>query len=278
MNTLTAKLGFSAIVILFGLGLLTSQYSPRLSLRKTNPTSQVKGATTSAATTSAKATNNETSATITQPTSTPSSLFHFTSSAAQRAFANISSNSRASLSVNPTLSPISQAILAVDASILTQSPSPTPSVSPDPNPTPTPLTSPSPIVHPSPSPSPSLVPSPTPTPTEDPTPASTTQGLTGQAFIGPSCPVVYLGEPNCNDRAYQTSFYVSPIYNGPSPTVWRRLVTTDAEGNFSVNLAPGNYRIYVSNEKMYPRLDEQTIQVESGKFTELELHFDSGLR
>lgn len=54
--------------------------------------------------------------------------------------------------------------------------------------------------------------------------------------------------------------------------------TTDAQGEFKVNLAPGSYLLTGNTQKRFPFLKEQLVLVEPNKFTEVNLNLDTGIR
>src|SRR5438874_3471545 len=64
------------------------------------------------------------------------------------------------------------------------------------------------------------------------------QGISGQVFIGPVCPVVPPGGDNCADQPFQTRIAIVAS-NGRSIGT----IETDTEGRFLVALHPGNYTL-----------------------------------
>jgi hypothetical protein len=52
--------------------------------------------------------------------------------------------------------------------------------------------------------------------------------------------------------------------------------TSDAAGNFSVGVAPGTYTL--RSKTGLPTLKASTVVVVEGRFTEVELHADTGIR
>lgn len=103
-------------------------------------------------------------------------------------------------------------------------------------------------------------------------PASTASGVEGQVFIGPVCPVVQEGQ-ECPDQPYQATLIVNNI-NGREVAK----VQTDAEGRFKVSLEPGEYILHPESPNVMPFAAEQTFTVESGKFTQVIVNYDSGIR
>lgn len=106
-----------------------------------------------------------------------------------------------------------------------------------------------------------------------PTPDSTS-GVYGRVTIGPVCPVVQVGK-DCPDKPYQATL---SILTASGDKVTR--IVTDADGNFRANLAPGSYilRPETPQNQPLPHAQEQQFTVTAGKFTEIPVTYDSGIR
>jgi len=104
----------------------------------------------------------------------------------------------------------------------------------------------------------------------DATPADS--GIEGQVLIGPMCPVVQVGQ-ECPDQPYQATLTV----NGPDG---RKIVQfqSDAQGRFKIPLAPGDYILHPESPNGIPSAGEQSFRVEAGKFTQMVVNYDSGIR
>ncbi len=105
-----------------------------------------------------------------------------------------------------------------------------------------------------------------------PPPTPTDSGIEGQVLIGPMCPVVQEGG-ECPDQPYQTTLTVlSP--NG------RMIVQiqTDEQGRFKIPLAAGEYILHPESPNVLPFASDQTFVVEVGKFTQVVVNYDSGIR
>jgi hypothetical protein len=99
-------------------------------------------------------------------------------------------------------------------------------------------------------------------------------GIEGQVSLGPMCPVAKKDEP-CPDQPYQATLTVL------TPAGEKILqFTTDAEGKFHLDLAPGNYLLRPESPKgqMRPRAQEQPFSVSAGQYTSLNVQYDSGMR
>ena len=104
------------------------------------------------------------------------------------------------------------------------------------------------------------------------TPTPTDSGIEGQVFIGPMCPVVQVGQ-ECPDQPYQAVLTVN------SPEGERIVqVQTDEEGRFRIPLEPGEYILHPESQNSLPFAQEQTVIVEEGKFTQVIVNYDSGIR
>ena len=103
-------------------------------------------------------------------------------------------------------------------------------------------------------------------------PTPTDSGIEGQVLIGPMCPVVQEGQ-ECPDQPYQATLTV----NSPEG---RKIVQiqTDKDGRFKIPLAPGEYVLHPESPNVMPFASEQSLTVEAGKFTEIVVNYDSGIR
>jgi len=103
-------------------------------------------------------------------------------------------------------------------------------------------------------------------------PTPTDSGMEGQVLIGPMCPVVQEGQ-ECPDQPYQATLTVKSL-NG------RKIaqVQTDEQGHFKISLAPGEYILHPESPNVMPSASEQTFFVEAGKFTQIIVNYDSGIR
>ncbi len=103
-------------------------------------------------------------------------------------------------------------------------------------------------------------------------PTPTDSGIEGQVFIGPTCPVVQIGQ-ECPDQPYQAVLTVL------SPE-GRKIVQveTDEQGRFKIPLAAGEYILRPESPNVLPYASEQPFVVESGAFTQLTVIYDSGIR
>jgi len=97
-------------------------------------------------------------------------------------------------------------------------------------------------------------------------------GVEGQVLIGPVCPVEQPGD-TCPDRPYQATLTVN---NPQGEKVVQ--IETDEEGKFKITLEPGSYVLVPESTDMIPFASEQPFTVAEGKYTQLTVAFDSGIR
>jgi len=97
-------------------------------------------------------------------------------------------------------------------------------------------------------------------------------GIEGQVLLGPMCPVVQQGQ-DCPDQPYQATLTVMNR-DGVQVTQFQ----TDAQGRFSVPLVPGEYILHPESPNGIPFAGDQTLMVETGRFTQITVHYDSGIR
>ncbi len=90
---------------------------------------------------------------------------------------------------------------------------------------------------------------------------------------GPIQPVCQEGEP-CDDAPFAATFNV---YRGSRRVAAFR---SGKDGRFEVPLAPGRYTIVPSDDApiLFPEGQPQEVTVEAEGFTDVTLHFDTGIR
>lgn len=98
-------------------------------------------------------------------------------------------------------------------------------------------------------------------------------GVAGHVLVGPTCPVVRVDDPSCADRPYQGQFIVRSTVAGQQVATF----TTDANGNFRVLLAPGDYTIEPA-QRIGITDQPYAVTVRSGRITWATITFDTGIR
>jgi hypothetical protein len=101
---------------------------------------------------------------------------------------------------------------------------------------------------------------------------SAPQGIEGVVLIGPQCPVVSLHEP-CPDLPYEATIDVR-VRGGDSVA----RVRSDADGTFRIGLRPGAYTLRPESGDPFPIATEQDVDVTAGEYSEVTVHFDTGIR
>lgn len=103
---------------------------------------------------------------------------------------------------------------------------------------------------------------------------SLTSGVRGQALLGPTCPVMQVDNP-CPDEPYQAKLTALTL---DGQVVTR--AASDAEGTFEIKLPAGDYILHAENPEGQglPYADDTEFTVVADEFTEIEIHFDSGIR
>ncbi|MEP6807046.1 MAG: carboxypeptidase-like regulatory domain-containing protein [Chloroflexota bacterium] len=109
----------------------------------------------------------------------------------------------------------------------------------------------------------------------DPLPAAT--GVRGTVTAGPTCPVIRdPPDSNCADRPVAGAILAFSAATGTEVA----RVTSNEEGTFVVELAPGSYRVAVNPVEGYMGTPTpMDVEVEAGQpMAELQISFDTGIR
>ena len=99
-------------------------------------------------------------------------------------------------------------------------------------------------------------------------------GLTGHILLGPTCPVMRPGDPNCADKLYRTELLVKTQDGSREVTHF----PSNSAGYFHVALAPGNYWLESPSQNRWPFFKPVSVSVEPDKFTAVTLMYDTGIR
>ena len=97
-------------------------------------------------------------------------------------------------------------------------------------------------------------------------------GIEGQVLLGPMCPVVQEGQ-ECPDQPYQATLTVMNR-DGVQVTQFQ----TDEQGRFNIPLVPGEYILHPESPNGLPFAGDQSFMVETDRFTQIAVHYDSGIR
>ena len=98
-------------------------------------------------------------------------------------------------------------------------------------------------------------------------------GVEGYVTIGPSCPVMQVGNP-CPDKPYAATL---TILAEPSRLQVAQ-VQADAMGYYRVELAPGHYTLHPESPGKMPHAEDLPVAVQAHHFTRLDVVYDSGTR
>jgi hypothetical protein len=97
-------------------------------------------------------------------------------------------------------------------------------------------------------------------------------GIEGQVMLGPMCPIVQPGQ-GCPDQPYQATLIITDR-NGVQITQFQ----TDAQGRFHIPMVPGEYILHPESPNGLPFAGDQTFVVETGRYTQITVNYDSGIR
>ena len=97
-------------------------------------------------------------------------------------------------------------------------------------------------------------------------------GIEGQVRIGPMCPVVQPGQ-DCADQPYQATLTVKTL-DGLQITQFH----SDEQGHFRVPLVPGEYVLHPESQNGILSASDQSFEVETGRYTQITVNYDSGIR
>lgn len=100
-------------------------------------------------------------------------------------------------------------------------------------------------------------------------------GIEGQVLIGPQCPVVQVGTP-CPDAPFQATI---DVWNSERSEKLTTFTTAD-DGRFRIALAPGDYYLDPQPPSAGgpPTPEPQEVTVPPGRFVEVTVSYDSGIR
>ncbi len=104
-------------------------------------------------------------------------------------------------------------------------------------------------------------------------PPVTDTGVEGYVTIGPSCPVMQVGNP-CPDRPYAGTL---TILAEPSRLQVAQ-IQADAKGYYRVELTPGHYILRPESPGTLPHAADLPLTVLAHQVTRLDVVYDSGVR
>ena len=101
-------------------------------------------------------------------------------------------------------------------------------------------------------------------------------GIEGKVVKGPMCPVERLDQP-CPDKAVEAEIEIQ----GQDDQDNKLRIRSGKDGRFRIDLTPGKYTLtpISPNPGAPPRAPgPQSVTVESGKYTQVTIKYDSGIR
>lgn len=103
---------------------------------------------------------------------------------------------------------------------------------------------------------------------------TTSSGIKGIVMLGPVSPVEKEGE--ANEEPYPDALIIISDASGKKITE----VKSDKDGRFTVNLLPGKYTLspQTPKDQILPVGESQEVNVSEKAFTEVTIHYDSGIR
>ncbi len=99
-------------------------------------------------------------------------------------------------------------------------------------------------------------------------------GIQGRVLAGPTCPVVTLNDPSCNDRPVAGATIL--ILDARGTEVARLL--TDAGGNYAIALPAGQYTIEPQPVEGFMHLAEPVAVTVGDGVASVDIAFDTGIR
>jgi hypothetical protein len=101
----------------------------------------------------------------------------------------------------------------------------------------------------------------------------TGSGVHGTVTVSPSCP-----GPARLDKDCVAPYAKAPVQLSNRAGKMVRHTTTAADGTFSLQAPAGHYQLHLQIEGLYPRCETVPVQIRSGRWTEVKLGCDSGMR
>ena len=110
------------------------------------------------------------------------------------------------------------------------------------------------------------------TPADSSAPPAVDSGITGVTVAGPQCPVQVAGQP-CPPKLVSAHVVVEDAA-GRQLTAFM----SDAQGRYRVALPPGEYVLVSGNDPGGPLLKPVQVTVVAGRYMDLQLMLDTGIR
>jgi len=101
-------------------------------------------------------------------------------------------------------------------------------------------------------------------------------GVQGTVTLGPTCPVMRVGDTTCADKPYATDIQVIVIGSPNSAPL--TTVRSDSAGKYKVMLPPGNYALQPVGGTVLSRCSTQNVTIVPSKIITVNLSCDTGIR
>ncbi|HZJ42021.1 MAG TPA: Gmad2 immunoglobulin-like domain-containing protein [Patescibacteria group bacterium] len=101
-------------------------------------------------------------------------------------------------------------------------------------------------------------------------------GVEGVVTLGPTCPVMRVGDTTCNDNPYATTIQI--FLSGSAKSSPFTTVNSDKNGAYKVMLPPGEYAFQPVGGSTLPYCETKNITVNAEKITKVDLTCDTGIR
>jgi hypothetical protein len=99
-------------------------------------------------------------------------------------------------------------------------------------------------------------------------------GIEGRVLAGPTCPVVTVGDPSCDDRPVAGATIL--ILDAGGTEIAR--LTSDAAGHYGVTLPAGPYTVEPQRVEGFMRMAEPVAVTVGDGFVTVDIGYDTGLR
>jgi hypothetical protein len=101
--------------------------------------------------------------------------------------------------------------------------------------------------------------------------------VSGKVTLGPTCPVERIPpDPACAPKPYQTIIQIIAL-NSPQSAPFK-VISSDAQGNYTVTLPAGAYNFQPQGGNTLPRCGNQEITVTAGANLNVDFSCDTGIR
>lgn len=101
-------------------------------------------------------------------------------------------------------------------------------------------------------------------------------GVEGEVLLGPTCPVMRVGDTACADKPYATTIQIIAVGSPKSSPF--ATVNSDKEGAYKIMLPPGDYALQPVGGSVLPRCETKNITIIPSKIIKADLACDSGIR